>query len=608
MRLTDPICRKLAPPACGNCIYYDGHGFGLRVTAAGARSFVLSYRTRDGRARRLTIGDLGPWTVVAARAEANELRRKIDQGDDPLGEIQAERDAETVGELAARFLTEHGTRLRPKSLIDYRRIIDHHVLPALGRHKVKSVTFSDIDRLHRKISATAPYQANRCLAVLSKMFALAVRWHMRADNPCRDVSRNKERARERYLTSDELVRLMATLDAYPDQRVASIFRLLLLTGSRRGEVLSMRWDDVDLGTGTWIKPHTRTKLGEQHTIPLSAPARAVLASLLDDTPDASGFIFPAGRGARGPMRTVEKPWKAICKAAGLTGVRVHDLRHSYASQLASSGVGLYTIGKLLGHKKPSTTARYSHLTDDALRQATERAGAAISRRARRRGRAAQEGRAAMTARTRKKSPPAKRSRRRRAPAPQPSVPPAPTENSGLITIQPPSATLALSGVKPTVADPGNHPLTPAPATLELPATPRLEELLDPRPRPGEDRSARIRRMQQARRDMELKADRLEAEGHKDVADYLRRQIKDDGRSSKNALAVRQRVTTAVHTKMASGARPEAAVRWVRKPENWPVDGPPAHQDTVERWLREHKDDAACRPGPWITPSTSGDTC
>jgi integrase len=378
MRLAETICRKLAPPAKGNRIYYEGHGFGLRVTAGGARSFVLSYRTREGRARRLTIGDLGAWTLATARAEAADLRRRIDQGADPLGELRDERNAETVAELASRFLAEHGARLRPKTLLDYHRIVTRHVLPALGRHKVKGVTFTDIDRLHRRISATAPYQANRCLAVLSTMFALAIRWHMRADNPCVGVGRNKEHGRERYLTGDELARLLAALDGHRDEHVAAIFKLLLLTGARRGEVLSMRWEDVDLGTGRWTKPHSGTKQKERHAIPLSAAARTILAELATEEPDPSGFIFPAGRGASGSMRTVEKPWKTICQAAGISGLRTHDLRHNYASQLASSGVALYTIGKLLGHRKPGTTARYSHLSDTALREATERVGAILS--------------------------------------------------------------------------------------------------------------------------------------------------------------------------------------------------------------------------------------
>jgi integrase len=377
MRLTDAICRKLAPPEKGNRIHYDGYGFGLRVTAAGAKSFVLSYRTREGRPRRLTIGDFGPWSLSAARAEAAELRRRIDQGGDPLGERQDERAAETVADLADRFLAEHGPRLRAKTLLDYRRMIDRHVRPALGRHKVKAVTFADVDRLHRRISETAPYQANRCLAVLSKMFALAIRWRMRADNPCKDIARNKEHGRERYLSEDELARLLAALDGYRDQRTAAIFKLLLLTGSRRGEVLSMRWEDLDLRSGAWTKPHTRTKQKQRHVVPLSAAARAVLAELATEK-DPSGFIFPAGRGASGPMRTVEKPWRTICQAAGITGLRTHDLRHNFAAQLASGGVGLYVIGGLLGHRKPSTTARYSHLTDAALREATERVGAIVT--------------------------------------------------------------------------------------------------------------------------------------------------------------------------------------------------------------------------------------
>jgi integrase len=377
MKLTDAICRKLPPPAKGNRIFYEDHGFGLRVTAGGARSFVLSYRTREGRARRLTIGNLDAWTVAMARAEAADLRRQIDRGGDPLGELQEDRAAETVTELAERFLAEHGSRLRAKSLLDYRRMITRHVLPALGRQKVRSVAFTDIDRLHRRISQTAPYQANRCLAVLSKMFSLAIRWHMRIDNPCVGIARNKEHDRERYLTVEELPRLLTALAEYHDQRTAAIFRLLLLTGARRGEVLSMRWEDVDVGRGVWTKPHGRTKQGERHVVPLSAAARTVLAELATETPDLNGFVFPAGRGATGPMRTVEKPWKSLCQAAGITNLRTHDLRHSYASQLASAGIGLHVIGRLLGHRKPSTTARYSHLTDAALREATERAGALI---------------------------------------------------------------------------------------------------------------------------------------------------------------------------------------------------------------------------------------
>src|SRR5262249_56627718 len=157
----DHLHHTPTPQEKGNKTHWGARGFGLRTTAVGARSFVLSYRTREGRPRRLTIGNLGDWSLAAARAEAAELRRRIDQGGDPLGEQQDERGAETVADLSERVLTEHGARLRPKTALDYHRIITRHLLPALGRHKVKSVTFADIDRLHRKISAPEPRDANR---------------------------------------------------------------------------------------------------------------------------------------------------------------------------------------------------------------------------------------------------------------------------------------------------------------------------------------------------------------------------------------------------------------------------------------------------------------
>jgi integrase len=201
---------------------------------------------------------------------------------------------------------------------------------------------------------------------------------MRTDNPCRGLERNREHPRQRYLSSEELVRLMTALDSYRDHRTAAIFELLLLTGARRGEVLRMKWSDVDLKTGIWVKSHANTKQKERHEVPLSAPARAVLSALLADADDPEGYIFPAGRGAGGPRRSVEKAWIAICKSARIEGLRTHDLRHSFASQAASQGIGLYTIGGLLGHKKASTTQRYSHLTSDHLREATERVGAIIT--------------------------------------------------------------------------------------------------------------------------------------------------------------------------------------------------------------------------------------
>jgi integrase len=204
------------------------------------------------------------------------------------------------------------------------------------------------------------------------MCTLAVQWRWRTDNPCRHVPRNDEHKRKRYLSAAELERLSKALTEHDDRDAADVFRLLLLTGARRGEVLAARWRDIDLETGTWSKPGSTTKQKTDHIVPLSAPARQMLAARGQD----SEFVFPGRSG--GHRVAVKSDWARICKAAEISGLRVHDLRHSYAAQLASAGVGLHTIGALLGHSNPTTTHRYAHLFDDPLRAATEKVGAIIS--------------------------------------------------------------------------------------------------------------------------------------------------------------------------------------------------------------------------------------
>src|SRR5262245_58674463 len=209
--LTDALIKRLPVPEKGNKVHYDDDvvGLGARVTAAGARSCILSYRTRSGRERRYTIGSCGDWSTTAARTEARRLRRLIDEGGDPLADIEAERAAPTVWELAERFEAEHLPRLRPGSADGYRRMLRVHVKPFFGPHvKVRDITFADVDRLHRKVTAAGhPRRANAVVGVLGKMFSLAQRWDMRADNPCRGVEKNYETKRKRYISGDELARL-----------------------------------------------------------------------------------------------------------------------------------------------------------------------------------------------------------------------------------------------------------------------------------------------------------------------------------------------------------------------------------------------------------------
>ncbi|HEX2258027.1 MAG TPA: tyrosine-type recombinase/integrase [Afifellaceae bacterium] len=376
-KITDATVKVLPAPANGNKVYYDAEvkGFGCRVTAAGGRSFVLNYRNASRRDRRFTIGSYPDWSTVAARAEAKELKKRIDRGEDPVAERKAKREAPTVADLCARYETDHLPKKRPSSQKSDRQMIARHILPPLKHVQVTALTFSDIDSLHRRITATgAPIRANRVVAVLSKMLSLAIKWGWRTDNPAKGIERNAEDKRHRYLTPPELARLTVALAEHRDQQASNIIRLLLLTGARRGELQAARWADIDLERGVWTKPGATTKQKTQHRVPLSDAALKLLLNI--DRADGGEYVFP-GRD-KGHRVEIKDSWAAICKAAGISGVRMHDLRHTYASVLASSGLSLPVIGALLGHTQPATTARYAHLLDDPLRAATERASAIIT--------------------------------------------------------------------------------------------------------------------------------------------------------------------------------------------------------------------------------------
>jgi integrase len=374
-RLTQKLVDGLPAPPSGNRIYWDapdergkGHvpGFGLRVTAGGVRAYVLNYTTHTGRGRRYTIGRAAVWTLTAARQEAADLKRRVDQGEDPLGDIEEKRASPTVSELCDVFLTEHVATRRPATQKQYQAVV-MRIRQAIGGAKVGEIRFNDVANLHRKVSERGPYLANRLLAVLSKMFSMAMRKGWRTDNPAKGVERNQEHERERYLSAAELARLLDALANAKDRQAAALFSMCLLTGCRVGEALSARWDQFDLEVGRWTKPASTTKQKKLHVVPLSAQAIELLGTL-----EVRGEMLFPGR------REYQKVWKTICNAAGITGLRVHDLRHSYASALVSDGVSLPIVGKLLGHAKTSTTARYAHLADSPLREATNRVGTLVA--------------------------------------------------------------------------------------------------------------------------------------------------------------------------------------------------------------------------------------
>jgi integrase len=375
IKLTDKAVRALERPAAGNRIVYDDtvRGFGARITAAGAIAFVLNYRVKaTGAERRHTLGSFPSWSVAEARQKARELKRRVDDGGDPLGELATERSAPTVAELCQRFREQHVVKLRLHTRRDYEAIIRNDILPALGRIKVARLEFEHIERLHAKMTARAPVRANRGLALLSTMLALAVRWRLRPDNPAKGVQRNREHQRKRYLSSRELSHLMEALAQYHNRPAADAIRMLLLTGARKAEILAARFEQFQ--DDVWVKPHGLTKQAREHRVPLSAPVRQLLDRLRKDA--TTPWLFP-GRGG-GHLNDLKEHWPAICRAAGIDGLRVHDLRHSHASMLVSAGFSLPVIGAMLGHTQPSTTARYAHLLDDPLKKAAEAVGRIVS--------------------------------------------------------------------------------------------------------------------------------------------------------------------------------------------------------------------------------------
>jgi integrase len=376
--LSDSIVKRLPLPAHHDVTTKDTlvRGFGIRVTAAGARSFTLNYRRKaDGRQRRLTIGTFPDWTTVQAREEAKRLKRAIDNGGDPVGEQEGIRTAPTIADLCQRFIADYLPRKRATTQRVYGQQIAADILPALGEAKVAAVSHGDVDQWHHRLSKRGPTHANRTLAVLSKMFSLAVRWQMRPDNPCRGIERNQEHKRQRYLTAEEMTRLATALTELSDQNAANAVRLLLLTGARRGELLAARWADFDLKAGSWTKPGASTKQKVEHRVPLSAPACQLLHEMRVQAGDKAVYLFPARNG--GHRSHIDSAWIALRIAAGVPDLRLHDLRHSFASMLASSGFSLPLIGTLLGHSTPVTTARYAHLFDSVQRTAVERVGALV---------------------------------------------------------------------------------------------------------------------------------------------------------------------------------------------------------------------------------------
>ena len=389
--ITQRFVERLEAPKEGSRIEWDGQvpGFGVRITAAKVISFVLNYSIHR-REHRYTIGRWPEWSADAARNEALDLRREIAEGKDPLHEKLLSRSERTVSDLAKEYLERHAeVHKRANTLRNDRQMLENLIKPRLGQLTLSGIGRRDIEALHQSLKAT-PYRANRVLSLLSSMFVKAMDWKWLLANPAKGIRRYHEDRRESWLTTDQLTGLDKALDSYGKDSADAI-RLLILTGAREGEVLSAEWSQFDLERCVWTKPSHHTKEKKIEHVPLSSAALLVLNRMVKAK--SSEFLFP-GRKKEKARRTIRRPWVQSCRMAGLATeykiqgkrkeltrwrpiVRIHDLRHTYASHLVSRGVSLPTVGRLLGHTQPQTTARYAHLSDESLRTATNGFGAML---------------------------------------------------------------------------------------------------------------------------------------------------------------------------------------------------------------------------------------
>lgn len=354
-------------------------GLGIRVYPSGKKAWVFAYPV-EGRKRLMQLGTFPELTLDEARKTARSHGGEIAKAEalneepvDPLAKRELDRDALTFGELCAEYLNRHGPT--KKTVSEDKRRINTHLIPAWGALKAKTIKRGDVARLHHTVGERGHYEANRVLALASTIFQKGTEWGLLPDNhpnPARGIQTFKEVKRDRWVRPEELPRLAAAIDRAPNPYVRGLLWAYLLTGARKTELLTLQWADVDFIRHELHIPDT--KQGKPHYIPLSHAAEALLASIprILDNP----YVFP-GRGDGVHMVNIGDSWREIRKEAGLEDVRLHDLRRTVGSWLATSGASLPLIGKVLGHTQPSTTAIYARLAEDPARQALEEHGERI---------------------------------------------------------------------------------------------------------------------------------------------------------------------------------------------------------------------------------------
>jgi len=353
-------------------------GFALRVLPSGRKRYIIQYRA-GRRSRRISLGPSTVLTCEQARNRAITIIAAAKNGDDPAARRDADRKAITVKELSERFEKEHiDLRLKPSTAKGYRRMLERFVIPRLGNHRVTEVTRADIAQLHHDLRHIA-YDANRCLEMISKMFNLAEMWGLRPDgsNPRKHIKKYSELKRERFLSPAELAKVgevlreMETEGIELSSSIAAI-RLLMLTGCRLGEIMTLQWEHVDIPGKALRLPDSKTGAKVVH---LGKPAVEVLEKVerVEGNPWVIVGTLPGAR-----LSDLQPFWQRVRARAGLKDVRIHDLRHTFASTAVASGQGLPMIGKLLGHTQVQTTARYAHLATDPVKAAADQIASNIA--------------------------------------------------------------------------------------------------------------------------------------------------------------------------------------------------------------------------------------